>query len=43
MGNIWSPGGEWMTHVWLIRNPEGDFGRLEDVGASGDRRTAGWF
>ncbi len=25
MGNIWSPGGEWMTHVWLIPNPEGVF------------------
>ena len=24
-GNIWSPGGEWMTHVWLIPNPEGIF------------------
>jgi hypothetical protein len=25
MGNTWSPGGEWMTHVWLIPNPEGVF------------------
>ncbi|MET0802210.1 MAG: hypothetical protein ABWZ53_13715 [Actinomycetota bacterium] len=25
MGNIWSPGGEWMTHVWLIPNPDGVF------------------
>jgi hypothetical protein len=25
MGNVWSPGGEWMTHVWLIPNPEGVF------------------
>lgn len=24
-GNIWSPGGEWMTHVWLIPNPDGVF------------------
>ena len=24
-GNSWSPGGEWMTHVWLIPNPEGVF------------------
>jgi hypothetical protein len=25
MGNIWSPGGEWMAHVWLIPNPSGVF------------------
>ena len=25
MGNVWSPGGEWMAHVWLIPNPEGVF------------------
>jgi hypothetical protein len=24
-GGEWSPGGEWMTHVWLIPNPEGVF------------------
>jgi hypothetical protein len=25
MGGIWSPGGVWMTHVWLIDNPNGIF------------------
>jgi hypothetical protein len=25
MGNVWSPGGEWMAHVWLIPNPQGVF------------------
>jgi hypothetical protein len=25
MGNTWSPGGEWMAHVWLIPNPLGAF------------------
>jgi hypothetical protein len=25
MGGVWSPGGVWMTHVWLIDNPNGVF------------------
>jgi hypothetical protein len=25
MGGRWSPGGVWMTHVWLIDNPNGVF------------------
>src|SRR5215510_6428826 len=25
MGGRWSPGGVWMTHVWLIDNPKGVF------------------
>lgn len=25
MGGVWSPGGVWMTHVWLVDNPIGIF------------------
>jgi hypothetical protein len=25
MGGEWSPGGVWMTHVWLVDNPNGIF------------------
>jgi hypothetical protein len=25
MGGMWSPGGVWMTHVWLVDNPHGIF------------------
>jgi hypothetical protein len=25
LGGVWSPGGVWMTHVWLVPNPNGIF------------------
>lgn len=31
MGGVWSPGGVWMTHVWLIDNPNGIFAETDPL------------